>query len=291
MTETKNLKTGTGVEVSDEHKSTRGDAIRFNKGKLLYELVNPKAHADMVNVLTVGANKYFPRNWENGFSWCSVLASLKRHITAFEDGEDYDQETGLLHISHAACNVHFLNSFYYIFPQGDDRPKRGIPKIGVDVDDVLASFIDAWCEKFNVEKPKFWNFDRNMSKKFKKMDENNELFDFYLGLKPNINPDLMPFEPHCYITSRPVPTEVTERWIDDNGFPQSPVYTVPLGESKVEAAKASGVDVFVDDSYRNFKELNENGITCFLYDRPHNQRYDVGYMRIKTLNDLPWFKK
>ena len=41
--------------------------------------------------------------------------------------------------------------------------------------------------------------------------------DFLGSLPRKINPDDMPFEPVCYITSRSVRTEVTELWIEGNG--------------------------------------------------------------------------
>jgi uncharacterized HAD superfamily protein len=71
-----------------------------------------------------------------------------------------------------------------------------------------------------------------------------------------------------------------------HGFPIKPVYTVGLGQSKVQVAKDSGLDVFVDDRYDNFVELNRNGICTYLMDAPHNRRYDVGYKRLYNLNSL-----
>ena len=38
--------------------------------------------------------------------------------------------------------------------------------------------------------------------------------NFYLNLKPKINPKKLMFEPTCYITSRPVSTEITKQWIE-----------------------------------------------------------------------------
>jgi uncharacterized HAD superfamily protein len=105
-------------------------------------------------------------------------------------------------------------------------------------------------------------------------------------LPTKINPDEIPFEPHCYLTSRSVRKEITEQWIEKNGFACKPVYTVPFNTSKVEIAKQSGIDIFVDDKFENFVELNNAGITCFLFDAPWNQRYDVGYKRIKSLKEL-----
>ena len=149
-----------------ESLTGKGTGVRFNQGKLRYDLVEPHAHRDMVEVLTDGANKYKPRNWQAGLSWTSVLASLKRHIAAMELGEDYDPESGRLHIAHAACNVHFLNAFYYTFPQGDDRPKNldNLPKIGFDVDVLLADFTASWHKHYpdTSATPNSWYCDRKM---------------------------------------------------------------------------------------------------------------------------------
>ena len=283
-------------------KTGKGGGMRYNSGKLRYDLVHPKVHEDMVKVLTYGANKYTLRddcgnitydgsmNWRKGLSWMSVIASLKRHIAAFEAGEDYDPESGELHMAHAACNVHFLNAFYYIFPQGDDRPKRFLkqPKIGLDIDCVLADFVKAWGELYDDVsfEPTSWYMDRNMKKRFAEMKEKGVLDDFYLSIPPMIKPEDIPFEPHCYITSRPVSTEITERWLDMHGFPRRKVYTVDLLHTKVDAAKEAGVEIFVDDSFDNFVDLNKNNIFTYLFTAPWNEKFDVGHMRIKTLNDL-----
>lgn len=273
----------------------KGSGLRFNKGKQRYDLVEPHAFADFVQVLTDGAEKYFDRNWENGLSWTSVLASLKRHIAAIERGEDYDKESGRLHIAHAACNVHFLNAFYYTFPQGDDRPKRylKIPKIGLDMDGVIANWTGAWNKLYpEVEVlPSSWYLDRKVGKRFQEMREAGTLDDFYLNsVEPLINPEDLPFEPHCYITSRPVSKEISEAWLDKYHFPAKPVYSIDVRQSKVQVAKDAGVEIFVDDAFENFVELNNGGIFTYLYSAPWNQKHDVGHMRINSLKDIPLLK-
>lgn len=273
----------------------KGQGLRFNKGKLRYDLVEPHAFRDFVEVLTDGANKYFDRNWENGLSWTSVLASLKRHIQAIELGEDRDPESGRLHIAHAACNVHFLNAFYYTFPQGDDRPKRylKLPKIGLDIDGVLADWTTAWSELYPEipSNPTSWYLDRKVGKRFKQMIMEDTLNSFYLNnVKPLIQPEDLPFVPHCYITSRPVPVEVTEAWLDKYHFPARKVYSIAEASSKIDVAKESGVEIFIDDSYDNFVELNNNGICTYLYTAPWNLRHNVGHLRIDSLKDLPLLK-
>ena len=280
-------------ENKENFKTDIGEGLRYNQGKLRYDLVHPQSHADMVDVLTIGAIKYEPRNWSKGFSWCSVIASLKRHLAAIEAGEDYDPESDRLHIAHVACNAHFLNAFYYDFPQGDDRPKKilKLPKIALDIDEVCANFVKAYITKYNLPTPQFWNFDRNIMANFKQMTEEGDLEEFYMSIEPLFDPALIPFEPHCYITSRPVSTEVTIKWLDKHGFPVAPVYSIPPTTSKIEVALKSGAEIFIDDKFENFKELNnQKGLTCFLYDQPHNRRFDVGHLRIKSLSDLPWFK-
>ena len=264
---------------------TKHKGLRFNQGKKRFDLVHPWAHEQMVNVLTRGAEKYAERNWERGMTWSNVIASLKRHLNAIEKGEDYDPETGELHAAHLACNAHFLTAYYKIYPQGDDRPHPYLnrPKIGLDIDEVIADWVGAWTEKYGIVTPEFWNFDPHIKEK---MDLVKDDKDFWLSIKPKINPKDLPFEPHCYITSRSIPQEWTEEWIAKNGFPTMPVYSIDFNHSKVDVAKESGIDIFVDDRYENFVELNNAGICTFLMDAPHNQRYDVGYKRIKNLKDL-----
>lgn len=279
------------MENDDKFLTGKGTGKRFNNGKLRYDLVEPRAFRDFVEVLTDGAEKYDPRNWENGLSWTSVIASLKRHIAAIELGEDIDIEHNRLHVAHAACNIHFLNAYYYTFPQGDDRPKRylNLPKIGLDIDGVLADFTKPWCKLYPEvnPNPKSWYFDRKIGKRFNEMIKNSTLNEFYLSLPTLIKSEDLPFEPHCYITSRPVDNEITEEWLDRNGFPAKPVITVGLKESKVDAAKKMDVEIFIDDSYDNFVQLNKAGIFTYLYTATWNDIYKVGHMRLDSLDKLP----
>jgi 5'(3')-deoxyribonucleotidase len=264
------------------------EGLRFNEGKTRHDLVPSFAQEQYAKVLTAGSTKYSDRNWENGMPWSKVIASMKRHINKFESGEDFDEETSLLHVAHIMCNAAFLTEYYRIFPQGDDRPHKYLstPKIGLDIDEVLADWVGHWTRHHGQEVPETWNFDRNINSKFDLLKDDK---DFWLSIPVKTKPDDIHFEPHCYITSRNIPTHWTEEWIDKNGFPTVPVHSVGHGESKVGVAKDAGVEVFVDDRFENFVDMNRNGICCFLLDAPHNKRYDVGYKRIKSLKELPFF--
>lgn len=262
-----------------------GGGLRFNNGKVRHDLLPPFSIDQLAKVLTSGADKYADRNWELGMKWSNVMASLKRHISAFERGEDYDPETGLLHMAHVMCNATFLTEYYKIYPQGDDRPHKYLkrPKIGLDIDEVLADWVGHWTKYHGQEMPETWNFDRNIKEKFDSLKDDKE---FWLSIPVKTKPSDIHFEPHCYITSRSIPKEWTEEWLDKNGFPTMPVYSIGYGESKVEIAKKSGIEIFVDDKFENFVELNNAGICCYLFDSLHNKRYDVGYKRIKSLSEL-----
>lgn len=268
------------------NKNKQHQGHRYNDGKHRTDLIEPKALEEYVKVLTKGSIKYEDRNWEKGMDWSTCLASGLRHILAFMKGEDYDPETGLLHTAHAMCNMQFLTSYYYIYPQGDDRPKswKRNYRIGLDVDDVLADFIGAYCKKFNKPAPTSWNFCYKM-KKYLQDSPLEELRDFYLGLEPKVKSTDLTFDPVCYITARSIPSEITMEWLDMHGFPTLPVYST--GErSKVDVALEQKLDFFVDDSFKNFRELHNAGITCYLMDSTHNKHNDVGHFRINSLSDM-----
>lgn len=269
--------------MTEEKENSRG--LRFNEGKLRVDLVPTSAIIGIANGLTIGLTKYPERNWEHGMKWTTVTASLERHFLDFKSGMDYDPDDGVLLIDKVLTNAAFIKEYYSTYLQGDDRPHKYLqPKVrGLDVDDVLGDWLGHWTSKFNSPRPTAWNFDRYIAEKFEFMKKDK---DFWLTIPVKTRPEDIPFEPDCYISSRSIPKEWTEEWLDKNGFPVAPVEIVGHGVSKVDAAKKHNVEVFVDDNYKNFVDLNRAGILCYLFDAPHNQRYDVGFKRIKSLKEM-----
>lgn len=82
-----------------------------------------KALTEVSKVLTFGANKYSPYNWQKGFNWSRIESACKRHIIAWQSGEELDPETGLSHLAHAVCNLLFLVHFEVTNIGEDDRPE------------------------------------------------------------------------------------------------------------------------------------------------------------------------
>jgi hypothetical protein len=99
------------------------DAIKYDSGKLRYDLVPVRPLRDLTQILTFGAAKYSDRNWEKGFKWSRTYAALQRHLQTWYGGEDKDSESGLSHLAHAACCIFFLQEFEYTHPELDDRVK------------------------------------------------------------------------------------------------------------------------------------------------------------------------
>lgn len=64
------------------------------------------------------------RNWEKGTNWSRFYSAALRHDTAWQSGAKTDNETGLSHLAHAACNRMFLLTYQLRGVGVDDRPVR-----------------------------------------------------------------------------------------------------------------------------------------------------------------------
>lgn len=94
------------------HESQKIDSTgprKFDAGKLRYGLVPPLALQEMVKVLTFGAQKYEPNNWQKvPESKSRYFDALERHVWAWKMGEVLDPESGIHHLAHAMCCLAFL---------------------------------------------------------------------------------------------------------------------------------------------------------------------------------------
>lgn len=90
--------------------------------KVRLELIPPEAIFALGDILTFGAGKYAPRNWERGMSWGRVFAALMRHLWSWWARADADPETGRSHLWHALCCLVFLIAYESRSTGTDDRP-------------------------------------------------------------------------------------------------------------------------------------------------------------------------
>ena len=103
------------------------DGTKYDQEKSRMDLLAPDVLEGLASILTYGATKYEPRNWEKGMHWGRVYAAAFRHLLAFWNGEDLDSESGLPHIDHALCCIMFLSAYH----------KR---RIGIDDRSQLSNF-------------------------------------------------------------------------------------------------------------------------------------------------------
>lgn len=83
-------------------------ALHLDNGKPPLAMVPRALVEEVARVLQYGATKYELHNWRKGSTVITFLNSALRHIFRYLDGETYDGESGLNHLSHAACNLGFL---------------------------------------------------------------------------------------------------------------------------------------------------------------------------------------
>lgn len=98
-------------------------AMRFDYGKLRWELLPDDAIEKIVEVYSHGSLKYEDDNWRKGMKWNRVIGSMKRHIKAFTTGEDIDPDSGCLHIAMVAWNAITLLWYQLEGIDGDNRVK------------------------------------------------------------------------------------------------------------------------------------------------------------------------
>lgn len=147
-------------------------------------------------------------------------------------------------------------------------------KISLDIDDTVAGFTEGYAKRFKT-KPKYdWVISRNV---------NHVLIhdrDFWLNLPVIRRPN---FTPQLWCSARINNRRWTKKFLEINEFPKAPLYQIPgyhLSKAKVLKGRC---DVHIEDSIKNFLDLNSKGIPCLLIDNDIN-RYLGPILRIYTLD-------
>lgn len=84
--------------------------LKYDKGKLRWDLLELELIKPIVKVLTYGFKKY-----KKAESWKEVpdgqeryFSSLMRHLEAYRTGKKVNGESKIKHLWHAMCNIYFL---------------------------------------------------------------------------------------------------------------------------------------------------------------------------------------
>lgn len=94
--------------VEEEKVPTKHDEKKAPLAYLPFEAIE-----EVSKVFKYGADKYGNKNYleKTGFQYSRLLSSLLRHLFAWARKEDFDPESGLSHLAHAACNVLMLLTY------------------------------------------------------------------------------------------------------------------------------------------------------------------------------------
>ena len=133
-------------------------------------------------------------------------------------------------------------------------------RIGLDLDDCVFDFWGAYIERFGQPKSDA-EITYNVQNKLRK-DK-----DFWLNLEV-IN--TIDFIPTLYCTKRVSAKRWTRQALLNAGYPDAPIYQMYYQHGQKSTMIKGRVDVFVDDSLKNFIEMNLNGVPCLLMDCGNN---------------------
>lgn len=116
-------------EIRVKNATTGGE-----KGQKLerFDLLPAGPLAKIARHYGVGARKYADRNWEKGYDWSLSYGALQRHLNAFWDGEDIDEETGSPHLAAAGFHVLALLEFMNTHPELDNRPSTATARAAAE---------------------------------------------------------------------------------------------------------------------------------------------------------------
>lgn len=82
---------------------------KFDQDKVRFDLIQYDCVEDVAKILTFGCKKYADNSWQRvPDAKNRYFAALIRHLTAWRNGEAIDSESGESHLSHASCNMMFL---------------------------------------------------------------------------------------------------------------------------------------------------------------------------------------
>lgn len=145
-------------------------------------------------------------------------------------------------------------------------------RIGLDIDDCLAGFWDAYCEYFDTANNPHMLKDHIITRNVQRILSKDR--NFWLNLPVINRPD---FVPELYCTKRVNSKAWTKEWLRINDFPDRPVYQMIYQHGNKADMIKGKVDVFIDDSLSNVLKCQSSGVPALLF---HTERTE----------DFPMFK-
>jgi hypothetical protein len=86
--------------------SSKTEGVKYDMGKPDLSLCPKVALEEMAKAFMIGEKKYGRYNYLKGMEVHRLVAAAMRHLTAFNEGEDYDPEYGTTkHLGHALASI------------------------------------------------------------------------------------------------------------------------------------------------------------------------------------------
>lgn len=112
------------MELRPPVRPPREVAKTYDGGKAPLALLPGQALSQVAGVMGYGAQKYGdPHNYRKGMEVTRNLSCAMRHISAYLEGTDYDEESEHHHLAHAAIRVLFVLQNIVDGVEIDDRFK------------------------------------------------------------------------------------------------------------------------------------------------------------------------
>lgn len=121
------------VDMTEKDQSNDQDKDQTNPKDLLglkkppISLVPPSAIIHLANAFKEGARKYGPYNWRTKQVQTLIYCdAIMRHLLAYIDGEDIDQESGKHHLDGVLASAAILIDATETGNLIDNRPPKGV---------------------------------------------------------------------------------------------------------------------------------------------------------------------
>lgn len=102
------------IHHQEDRGADKDQSAKADKGKLELSLVNPQLVKAVAEVRMYGTEKYGDsENWRK-VEPKRYVDALYRHLLAYIEGNEVDEESGLSHLAHMACNLSFLLDKEYL---------------------------------------------------------------------------------------------------------------------------------------------------------------------------------
>lgn len=93
------------IHVHIKEGRMKDGGVKHDDGKPRMDLLPMDALLEVAKIMTFGAKKYGDRNWEKGIDIQRFRAAGLRHDAAHEMGQEIDEESGMPHKAHKACDA------------------------------------------------------------------------------------------------------------------------------------------------------------------------------------------